>query len=65
MSTLEVLGLRKHKRAEKLSSSVQSKSVSRQHTYLKDMLVAKFLSKNKIEHFGKFDAKSRELEIQL
>ena len=65
MSTLEVLGLRKHKRAEKMSASVQSKTMSRQHNYLKDMLVAKFLAKNKIEHYGKFDAKSRELEIQL
>ena len=65
MSTLEVLGLRKHQPVRSNTGSLQSKTMMRHHGYLKDMLVNKFLNKHKLEVFGPVTNESRELEIRI
>lgn len=63
MSTFEAMGLRKYSRPE--PSNPQSKSNSRHHAYLKDMLISKFLSKNRLEILGPANNSTREIELKV
>lgn len=65
MATFEALGLRKYSKPNRNSEAVSAKGNNRQRGYLKEMLIQKFMTKNKLEIMGPANHSTREKEMAV